>query len=85
MGWFNETADLLPPSVHYPHPVYKTPPPFSHKFRDFRVAFLLLAFYFSKPHANVPIARARLYGSVVQFVNQRNNQKRPHPPGLSSE
>jgi hypothetical protein len=47
----SEMADLLPlrqfitanPDPHT-YPVYKTPPPFSHKFRNFRVAFPHLGF-----------------------------------------
>jgi hypothetical protein len=58
-------------TAHPRHPVYKTPPPFSHKFRNFRVAFLHLAFI-SRTSCQCTIARVRRHGSAVRESTQES-------------
>lgn len=77
----HEKARSAAPSLKTPTRCIKTPPPFSHKSRDFRVAFLYLGFI-SRAPCQCAIARACI-ATVPSFVNQRKNQKRPHHPPCS--
>src|SRR6266699_6364433 len=54
-------------TVNPHYPVYKTTPPFSHKFRNFRVAFLLA--FISRASCQCAIAR---HGSAVRQSTQES-------------
>jgi hypothetical protein len=63
-----------------PHPMYKNPSTLSHTSSATSELLFFILLLFPEPHANVVRSSACVV-TVPSFVNQRENQKRHHPPG----